>query len=269
MLNAFYAAVKQVSSSNFVVTAGTAPYGDPPGGERTPPVAFDRDLFCLSPRLTPTSCPNPPHLDALSHHPYGIEGPYWHAFNADDAAAADMYKFSRILHVAERAQHALPAGPKRIWVTETSWDSKPPDPHGIPVETQARWLEQEFYVLWRQGVDTVLWLQIIDDPPVPNYASSYQAGLYYRSGKAKPAAQAFRFPFVTQRIDAGHVDVWGRAPVGGTLSIELQSGRRWKVTRRASVGKHQLFSLKISLRGSAILRGQIRGQTSLTWSRGA
>ena len=47
LLNAFYRAVKRVSSSNFVVTAGTAPYGDPPGGQRMPPVAFDRALFCL------------------------------------------------------------------------------------------------------------------------------------------------------------------------------------------------------------------------------
>ena len=61
LLNAFYRAVKRVSPSNFVVTAGTAPYGDPPGGQRMPPVEFDRDLFCLrdDADLTPVSCPGP------------------------------------------------------------------------------------------------------------------------------------------------------------------------------------------------------------------
>ena len=107
LLNAFYAAVKHVSSSNFVVTAGTAPYGDAPGGQRMRPVAFDRALFCLrdDARLTPLSCPDPPHLDALSHHPYGIGGPLWHALNADDAAVPDVSKIARVLHAAERVGH--------------------------------------------------------------------------------------------------------------------------------------------------------------------
>ena len=166
-----------------------------------PPVAFDRGLFCLrdDAALTPLSCPDPPHLDALSHHPYGIGGPLWHALNPDDAAVPDMYKIARVLHAAERAGHVLPAGPKQLWVTEISWDSSPPDPNGVPILEQAHWLEQSLYVLWRQGVDTVLWLQIVDSPPIPNYGSTYQAGLYYLGGGAKPAAQAFRFPFVTRR----------------------------------------------------------------------
>ena len=79
LLNAVYAAVKRVSSSNFVVTAGTAPSGDPLGGERMQPVAFDRSLFCLrdNARLTPLSCPDPPHLDAQSRQrsPRGSAGP--------------------------------------------------------------------------------------------------------------------------------------------------------------------------------------------------
>ena len=108
------------------------------------PVAFDRALFCLrnNARLTPVSCPDPPHLDALSHHPYGIGGPLWHALNADDVAVPDVYKLARVLHAAERARHVLPAGAKRLWVTELSWDTSPPDPNGVPAAKQARWLEQ-------------------------------------------------------------------------------------------------------------------------------
>jgi len=252
LLNAFYAAVKGVSSSNFVVAAGTAPYGDAPGGERMQPVAFDRTLFCLSDNagLTPVSCPNPPHLDAIDHHPYGIGGPLWHAFNVDDAAVPDIYKLTRVLRAAERAGHVLPQGPKQVWTTEISWDSSPPDPDGVPIAEQARWLEQSLFVLWSQGVDTVLWYQLVDAPPIPSYAATYQAGLFYLTGAPKPSAVAFRFPFVTKRLNRRHVEAWGRAPTRGKLAIEVLRGRRWKVVRRLSVTADQVFLPTLAIRGN-------------------
>ena len=236
-----------------------------------PPVAFDRALFCLrdNARLTPTSCPDPPHLDALSHHPYGIQGPLWHALNPDDAAVPDIFKLARVLYAAERAAHVEPAGPKQLWVTEISWDSSPPDPNGVPIAEQARWLEQSLYVLWRQGVDTVLWLQIVDSPPVPSYGTTYQAGLYYLDGTAKPAAQAFRFPFVTRRLNRGKVQAWGRAPRGGGLVIEQQRRGRWVVLRRLRVRTDQVFGAVLPLRGRAVLRAQSDPDTSLPWTQGA
>jgi hypothetical protein len=270
LLNSFYAAVKRVSSSNFVVTAGTAPYGDPPGGQRMQPVAFDRSLFCLrdNARLTPVSCPDLPHLDALSHHPYGIGGPLWHALNADDVAVPDVYKLARVLHAAERAGHVRPAGQKRLWVTEISWDTSPPDPHGVPLAKQARWLEQALYVLWRQGVDTVLWLQIVDSPPVPSYGATYQSGLYYLGGEAKPAAQAFRFPFVTRRMSRGRIEAWGRSPRGGRITIQQRRAGRWVVVRRLALRADQVFDVVLPMRGRATLRAQADPVTSLAWTQG-
>ncbi|HWF74392.1 MAG TPA: hypothetical protein VG186_13675 [Solirubrobacteraceae bacterium] len=269
LLNSFYAAVKAVSASNFVVTAGTGPYGDPPGGARMPPVQFDRGLFCLNARLSPTGCSNPPHLDALDHHPYGIQGPLWHALNPDDAAVPDIYKIARVLHAAQRYGHVLPRGPKSLWATEISWDSNPPDPRGVPIQKQARWLEQALYVLWRQGVDTVLWLQVADSPPIPNYGASYQAGLFYLNGKSKPAAQAYRFPFVTQRANSSRVKAWGLAPQTGSLAIEKLSGGQWKLVRRLSVSNRQVFQTTLTIRGRAVLRAQLGSETSLTWTQGA
>lgn len=269
LLNAFYGAVKRISPSNFVVTAGTAPYGDPPGGHRMPPVPFDRALFCLrnDARLTPVSCPDPPHLDALSHHPYGIGGPLWHALNADDVAVPDVYKLARVLRAAERVGHVRPAGAKRLWVTELSWDTSPPDPNGVAVAKQARWLEQALYVLWRQGVDTVLWLQIVDAPPIPSYGSTYQSGLYYLGGAPKPAAQAFRFPFVTRRLNRGQIQCWGRAPRDGSIAIEERRGGRWKVLRRLVVRTDQTFGVVLPIRGRAILRARAAPEVSLAWTQ--
>src|SRR5262249_2276157 len=48
MLNAFYRGVKSVDPGAMVVTAGTAPFGDPqPGGERIQPALFWRVVLCL------------------------------------------------------------------------------------------------------------------------------------------------------------------------------------------------------------------------------
>jgi hypothetical protein len=272
MLNAFYAAVKSVSSSNFVVMAGTAPYGDQAGvdlagQDRMPPVQFDRDLFCEADnaRLTPTSCPALPELDAIDHHPYGVGGPMWHAQNADDAAVPDMYKIANVLKAAEREHHLLPAGPKQFWDTEISWDSNPPDPDGVPVNTEAKWVEQADYVLWKQGVDTVLWLQIVDSPPVPNYASTYQSGVYYLNGTPKPSATSFRFPFVTVRPSRQKLQAWGRAPQAGRLRIEVRRGGRWKLVKALRVKNHHVFLTTITLPGKVTLRAQIGKQTSLSW----
>jgi hypothetical protein len=271
LLNAFYSAVKAVKRSNFVVAAGTAPYGDGPGGQRIQPVAFDRGLFCLqgAVALKPVQCPDPVHLDAVSHHPYATGGPLQPAFNPDDAAVPDIYKIARVLRAAERTGHVLPRGRKRLWVTEISWDSSPPDPHGVPIAEHARWLEQALYVLWSQGVDTVLWLQIVDSPPIPSYAASYQAGLFYLNGRPKPAALAFRFPFVTKRLGAGRVQAWGRAPAAGELAIEQRAGAHWDVIRRVAVRARQVFVATLDLQGKSVLRAQLGGRTSLTWTQPA
>src|SRR4029077_20891185 len=71
LVNAGDAGWKAVNATNFVVTAGTAPYGDlQPGGRRIAPVTFLRAV--MSKRT---------NLDAISHHPYGVGGPSQHAFN--------------------------------------------------------------------------------------------------------------------------------------------------------------------------------------------
>jgi hypothetical protein len=258
LLNSFYAAVKRVSPGNLVVSAGMAPYGNPPGvnfpgGYRVAPLVFDRALFSA-----------PVSLDALAQNIYPIHGPLWHAYQPDDVGAADLYKVATVLHRAVAADTAVPHRPKQVWVTELGWSTNPPNPGGVPVVEQARWYEQALYTLWRQGVDTVLLLQLVDAPPVPSYAASYQTGLYYADGTPKPAATAFRFPFIAVRRGPDTVDVWGRAPAGGRLQIERAGGRR--VLGSVPVNADQLFMRTIHVRGRVALQGQLGGLTSLTWT---
>jgi hypothetical protein len=263
MENDFYGAVKAVDPANFVVLAGTGPYGDPIGTvplgkERTPPVQWYRDVLSA-----------PIRLDAVDHHPYGVGGPHWHALNPDDIAVPDIYKITRVLNAAQRAGHSLPRGPKAVWITEIGWSSKPPNPKAVPIEQDARWIEQAMYVLWRQGVDTVLLLELGDPPPIPNLESVFESGIYYLDGDPKPGVTAFRFPFVTRRLGRGRVEAWGRAPAAGDLEIQRLQRRRWRTLRTLRVAARQMFDTTVSLSGQASLRAQVDSEASLVWTQGS
>jgi hypothetical protein len=260
--NAFYAGIKTVHRDNIVLTAGTAPYGDPaPGGSRIMPVRFLRELLCVSPDFRKRRCATPTRFDILAHHPYGIRGPESHALNDDDAAIPDVAKLQRVVRAGLRFGTVLPKRPKRTWVTEVSWDSSPPDPFGVPEMRHAQWLERALYVLWRQGVDTVLWYRVRDERPVPSYAESYQSGVLFADGAPKLAATAFRFPFVVRRAGKQTL-VWGRSPALGTLIIERKTGAAWREVARRPVGVGTVFTKRIAIR-KGTLRARVAGQTSL------
>ena len=255
LLNGFYAAVKGVSSSNVVVEAGVAPYGNrwgvsiPGIGYRMQPVTFDRLLFA-----------RPTWLDVVAQHLYPYHGPLWHAASSGDVAVPELHIISRVMGSASRAGRLLPRGPKHLWVTELSWNSDPPDAGAVPLDTQALWYEQALYELWRQGVHTVLLLQLIDPDMGP-----WEGGIFFGNGQPKPAATAFQFPFVTVRSSARSVLAWGRAPVAGQMTIERRAGSRWTTLATLSVGTHQVFERMIAVQGRAVLRARLGLATSLPW----
>lgn len=259
LLNGFYAAVKGVSRSNVVVSAGIAPYGNPwglsiPGrGTRMQPLTFDRLLFTAA-----------VHADVVAQHLYPFRGPLWHAAVPGDLAVPDVYRVARMVGNAVRSGKLLPRGPKPVWITELNWNSDPPDAGAVPLADQARWYEQALYELWRQRVDTVLLLQLIDPDMGP-----WEGGVYLGNGQPKPAATAFRFPFVTERSSRGTVTAWGRAPAAGQLVLEQRSAGRWRALVTLRVGLQQVFVRRLALRGRLILRARVGAQTSLTWTQPA
>jgi hypothetical protein len=266
MLNAFYRGVKSVRPDALIVTAGTAPFGDPmAGGDRMMPARFVRELLCLRPDLRRTRCGAPAHFDVLAHHPYSVGSPHHHARNGDDVSIPDLGKLTRLLRAAERNGGALPPRHHRLWVTEVGYDSRGPDPDGVPLALHARFLEESLYLLWRQGVDTITWFQIRDQPPDPSYAATNQSGVYFLDGQAKPAQRAFRFPFVVEPASGRLQRVWGRAPAGGTLRIELRTTAGWRVVRTLPVSRHATFIARMRRTPGATLRGRVGSDTSLTW----
>ncbi len=273
MVAAFDRGVRSVPRRPLVVTAGTAPFGDPkPGGERIMPVRFWRELLCLRERfgrLRAIRCPTRARFDVLAHHPYSVGRPSRPALNDDDVSIPDVGKLTRLLRMAERTRRVLPYKRHRMWVTETSYDSSPPDPDGVPNALHARWVQETLYRLWRQGIDTITWFQVGDQAPDPSYAATNQSGVFYRDGRAKPAARTFRFPFVVERSNARRWRVWGRSPQAGRVSIQRRVRGRWHTLRSVTVRRDGTFFLGVPRRGSRErLRARVGSDSSRTWSTG-
>jgi hypothetical protein len=273
MLNAFYRGVKSVDPQALVVTAGTGPFGDPQvGGPRLQPALFWRGVLCLQATgtggLARTSCRNPAHFDVLAHHPYAWGSPTTTALWPDDVAIPDLGKLTRLLGAAERFGTLLPHRHHSLWVTEVGYNTNPPNPGGVPVGEDARWVEQTLEVLWSQGVSVVAWNQVGDQPPDPSYSVTNQSGLYYLDGRPKPALTAFRFPLVAWQAGGRRVDVWGRAPAAGRLVIERRVRSSWRPLWALRVTAHTTFLVQIAARGYATLRARVGRETSLAWSLG-
>ncbi len=265
MLRGFYKGIKRAPGKATVVTGGTAPYGDlDPGGTRTQPVAFWRDVLCLKGQraLEPQKC-KPAKFDVLAHHPINVGAPSRHALSPDDASTPDIGRIRRVLDKARKTNRVEPGGPKPIYATEIWWDSKPPDPDGVPERKHANYLADSFYLLWKQHVRKVIWFQIRDQECTPTCGSTPQTGLFLRNGNPKLAADAFRFPFVAERRGKSSVFVWGLAPNGGDVAIQRKQGGNWHKVAEVHAGGNRVFAKKIRLRGNSQLRASAAGETSL------
>ena len=268
MLNASSRAIKSVDRRARVVTGGLAPYGEPPGGSRTRPLRFWREVFCLkTPKLKRKKrCGDKARFDVFAHHPINTSGPPKQgAVHPDDASSGDLPSVRRVLRAAERQRTVQGKGKHPLWATEMWWESDPPSDRGYPLRKQARFIQETMYLAWRAGFSTVIQLRIRDSPPSPSIGGRTADGLYFINGDPKPSAKAFRFPFVADRKNKRRVKLWGKAPAKGAVKIERKNGKRWKrlVTLRA--GGNRVFKGKLGLRGRKKLRARFGGETSMTW----
>jgi hypothetical protein len=271
LLNRFYEAVKEVNADNVVVTGGTAPYGDPPGGARTRPLRFWRDVLCLKDRrrLQPTNCPEKPEFDVLAHNPINTSGgPRRSALHPDDASTPDLDNLRRILRAAERHHRVASPGRHPLWATEVWWETDPPDSvEGVPLRRQARYLQEALHILWNDGAELVVNLQLRDTPfDVAEPGGQTSAGVEFEDGTPKPSLTAFRFPFVVDRTGPRRLEAWGRAPVQGELSIERRRGSRWLTVETLDADAASVFEANLRLSGKQELRATVSGQHSLVWT---
>jgi hypothetical protein len=201
-------------------------------------------------------------FDIWAHHPYTYGGPTHSAHHPDDVSIGDLGEMRDLLLAVKRLGKIKVRGQVPFWATEFSYDSKPPDPNGLPLALHARWVSEALYRMWLQGVTNVTWW-LIRDGPFPE--DIHQTGLYFRgpagiaSDTEKPAVRAFRFPFVAFRAKNGSVAYWGRSPSSARAKIVIEQPvkKQWKRVLRLTTNKYGIFQGKLAKVDGGSLRARL------------
>jgi hypothetical protein len=266
LLNAFYAGVKAGDSGDVVIATGLEGYGDPPftGLQRTHPVTFLENVLCLNTALKRLKCAGgPAHFDILAADPYEAFSPTTHAVNKFDASAPDLARLTVVTKAAVKSGTLLPHKTKPLWVTEFGYDSNPPNPSAVSTATQAKWLEEGFYIFWHEGASAAMWYLVRDQ--TPPYNQNYFSGVYFRNGTPKPSDTAYSFPFVIMATSGKSPQAWGIAPVGGTLKVQFKSSHGWKTVKVVHAGAGKVFDFGAASLAHGHYRATVAGQSSLVW----
>lgn len=281
LLNRFYAAVKSVDPTDLVLAAGLGPTAVP--GFTIGPMRFARLLLCMQgtrhPHPVKGDCEGGAHFDIFAIQPYSFGGPT-HKGRGNDVELGDLDKLQTLIAAADRAGRIHGAYKRTpLWITEFSWDTAPPDPGGLPMEIESRWVAEALYQAWGAGVSHFFWYSLRDSEQEPgqSYADSLQSGLYFRGAtvegdQPKEIFYAFRFPFVAYPSKKNGLFLWGRTPNSkrGRVAIQLLQGGRWHTALRIRANRSGIFTGRFDLRYGRGRKGSVRavyhGQASLPFS---
>jgi hypothetical protein len=270
MVNDFAAAVHGVDASNLVVAGSLYPFSlDRPTGQAIPPLEFLRDFFCLTKKLRVIpGCGEPIHFDVLSHHPYTSGDPQHPTLGPDSVSIGQLPKMAKLLRAAVRRGRVISRRPVGLWVTEFGWDTNPPDPQGVPVALQARWISEALYRMWNAGVSVASWFQMRDGY---GRTARFADGLYsvcpqepdnLACDRPKLSFDSFRFPFVAFRRAHRRVYVWGRTPGGRAGRVVVEQRRHGRFRRVAKLKTDRWGVFERTLRGRKIRKahGNLRAR---------
>jgi hypothetical protein len=252
LINSFYTAVKSVDPKDVVIAGGLGPIEAK--GYTVGPLKFTRELLCMSGGAKPKptkGCAGGVHFDVFDIHPYTTGGPT-HRGGPNDVELGDMKRLQTLLKAADNAGHLKGSKKKtEIWVAEFSWDSKPPDPKGLPMKIETRWIAEALHVSWLAGVSNFFWYSLRDEPlggKPP--ALTLQSGLFFLGAnpskdRPKEALGAFRFPFVAYPGTSG-LGFWGRTPTSraGKVTLETQEGSHWRKLAVTQANRYGIFKGK-------------------------
>jgi hypothetical protein len=250
MYAAAHAAIKAISASDLVLIGATAPGGSTTAGTGgVMPMDFVRALACETSTLGPLNTPDcrnyaPLQADGYAHHPYSLDQPPGIGTTVlGDVPLADASRLEALIATLALQGRITSSWP--LYDTEYGTQTDPPDPY-VPFspQQQAEYIGWSTFLAWRDP-DTKMFAQFLLRDSAPDrgvpftraFWGSYQTGLYYQNGIAKPAAEAFRMPFWVQRVaqaGAPIVLLFGQtraAPAGRQLVAvqELSSdGKHWQ-----------------------------------------
>ncbi|MEA2425519.1 MAG: hypothetical protein QOH13_1929 [Thermoleophilaceae bacterium] len=247
----------------------TAPLGS---GHSTAPVDFYRELFCLDRDYRPFKgaaakarrCSPRPHfaVSGVSHHPYtfgGVAKPSVTGRPGD----APIGALGRVTKVLDRAaRYGIVARATPVYLTEFGYQTRPPDPFGVSLAEQARYINQADYIAFlNPRIASVAQYTLRDDPA----QAGFNTGLRFANGRAKPSLAAYALPVYVVKTNSGHGRIFGqvRSAAGAPVTLEVQH-RRGKSGAFTTVGE-----IQTNPRGYFLQRfPRIAGQWRLKYAAG-
>lgn len=267
------------------------------------PMPFLRDLYCVGSNYQPLrgsaasdlGCPTSGsttdfvnanlglfYATGFAHHPYFFfHPPGYRTSDADFVPLANLSRLERGLDDIFRSygvSHQLP-----IYITEYGYQTKPPDPYqSVTPAQQAAYLNQADYMAWRDSrVRSVAQFLLRDDKPDRHFRPSqfgywdtFQTGLEYQNGRAKPALQAYQMPVwvPSPRVSrGGSMLVWGQLrPAALELASSSRPTERARVQWRGSHGGWRTLATVSVTSQQAYFTTRVRppgsGQLRIAWS---
>ncbi|MGH3142728.1 MAG: hypothetical protein ACRDO9_06320, partial [Gaiellales bacterium] len=119
-------------------------------------------------------------------------------------------------------------GPKRIWLTESGYQTNPPDQWlGISPMLQALYTAEASLRVWRAPyVDMLINFMYQDDVADGPTSSGWQSGFVTARGAAKPSLRAFMLPLTRASRHGQQTTLWGQVrPRSGRQPYRLQEMR--------------------------------------------
>lgn len=223
--------------SDDILLGETAPIGRRTGTlstRPTPPGEFLRDVLCLDARGRKLTGRAARDLDCggfaripvtgVSHHPYtrGGSRPPTTKGTANEITMSSASRLKAILTAAGK-QRRLRAG-LPIWYTEYGFQTNPPDDlFGVSLDEQASHINQSDFIAYKdRRVSSVAQYELRDEANL----ASFQTGLRFNDGRAKPAFDAYRLPIWVARSTAGRLRIWGQvrpAQDDAVEDVEIQN----------------------------------------------
>ena len=197
------------------------------------PTTFIRSLFCVDGagnRRAGAGCDafvenGPLEATAFAHHPYTKDlAPGTPDRSRDAITMANLDTLTGLLDaIANKTGRVAAEMP--IALTEFGYETQPPDPYnGVSLAEQADYSNIADAISWlNPRVISQTQFLLRDVKPISSVPKTsrrhwftYQSGLYFNNGRPKPAALAYRFPFLAQKVrrDAqGRMvyGIWGQA----------------------------------------------------------
>jgi hypothetical protein len=115
----------------------------------------------------------------------------------------------------------------------------------------------------------VIWFNMRDQYPYPDYDSTLQSGIYFRGDTIaedtkKLSFTSYSFPF-TAYIKKGKTQLWGLAPAAGDVTIQVQNGSTWTTVAHVNARPDRLFLGTARIKSGKNVRAIQGGATSLAW----